>query len=99
MKLALAVLAAVLTLFSVRADAKLIFQTQKEGIVLMIYDEPCAFTDTVAMPFKATWTQEGKTLEGCWLPRPDVKVLLFYFPSDKSVFPVHMSLFQRLTDA
>jgi hypothetical protein len=81
------------------ADAKPIYTTAQQGVVLTIHTEECGFKDTVDMPLKATWTQDGKTIEGCWLARPDLKVLLFYFPADKSVFAVSMGAFQKVTDA
>jgi len=96
---AAALLAAAVAMLPLPAKAKPVFQASQGNVVLMLHTEECAFQGTVALPLKATWTQDGKTVEGCWGPRADLKVVLFYFPSDKSVFAVGMDHFTKLTEA
>lgn len=91
--------AAVLLFFVPIAFAKPVYTTSEQNVSLTLHTDECAFQETVAMPLKATWTENGVTVEGCWIPRPDLKVVLFYFPADKSVFAVGMERFKRMVDA
>lgn len=92
-------LAAVLFLFAPESFAKPIYAASQGSVTLTLHTDECQFRGTVDMQFKATWTENGKTLEGCLLLRPDLNLVLFYFPSDKSVFAVPMSAFKKVIDA
>jgi hypothetical protein len=95
----LALAAVVFLTLPYNAHAKPVYTASEQNVSLTLHTEDCAFKDTVAMPLKATWTENGVTVEGCWIPRPDLKVVLFYFPADKSVFAVGMERFKRMVDA
>jgi hypothetical protein len=65
------------------------------GEVITITDEPCKLTDIVDMPHRATWTEKGKTFEGCAAPHP-AGVVVLYFKDDKSIALVPIRMFQPL---
>lgn len=90
---------ALLLLVPLAAEPKAVYTASEQNVALTLFTEDCAFKETVAMPLKATWTENGVTVEGCWIPRPDLKIVLFYFPADKSVFAVGMDRFKRMVDA
>jgi hypothetical protein len=90
---------ALLLLVPFAAEPKAVYHASEQNVSLTLHTEDCAFQETVAMPLKATWTENGVTVEGCWIPRPDLKIVLFYFPVDKSVFAVGMERFKKMVDA
>ena len=98
MKYLLALAAVVFLALPGTAEAKPVFTASQGDVTLTLFTDECQFRGTVDMPLKATWTQKGETLEGCLLLRPDLEMVLFYFPSDKSVFAVPMSAFQKVLD-
>lgn len=61
------------------------FATTDGKITVTLYDEPCELKDTVSnLPYKASWTENGQTLTGCWGPWVNDQEVVAYF-SDKTV--------------
>lgn len=78
------------------AKAEPVAAADAGGVRIVVYTEDCTFTGTVTnLPKRATWTENGKTLEGCVGAFPEIGIALFYF-SDKTVVPVPMQMFQRV---
>jgi hypothetical protein len=77
--------------------AQPIFAAETDSVRIVLYDEPCAFQDTVKLPFRATWTEKGKVYEGCFAPHPHVGVVVAFFKEDKSVAAIPMEAFRKVT--
>ena len=69
---------------------------EQEGVRIVVYSESCALTETVTnLPNRATWTENGKTIEGCAQAFPQSGIAAFYF-TDKSIAIVPLQMFQRV---
>ena len=52
---------------------------------ITLHDEPCELKEVVTnLPYKATWTENGKSFEGCWGSWVNDQRVLAYF-TDKTV--------------
>jgi hypothetical protein len=81
----LVVLLAVAVTWPTKAHADPRFQVSIEGVTVVLYDDKCDLTDQITnLPYKATWTEKGKTYRGCWGARPDAGVVMAYF-EDKTI--------------
>ena len=61
------VLAFIIILMPACAQAAVIYAaTSEDGIRIELTDEPCKLTAVTNTPRRATWTERGKTTEGCW---------------------------------
>ncbi len=67
-----------------------------DGIFITLHDEACALEGVVNLKRRATWTEGGKTFEGCWGARIDMGVVVAFF-SDKTVVVIPLQAFQRVT--
>jgi hypothetical protein len=80
---------------SLHAEPK--FQANVQGIQILLHSDKCELTGQITnLPFKAQWSEKGKTLEGCWKPNNEVGSVDFYF-SDKTSFSMPMQMFQKVT--
>lgn len=71
---------------------------EQGNVRVVVYTEDCALTNVVEnLTKRATWTENGKTLEGCAGIFPQVGMVLFYF-TDKTMFPVPMQIFSRVSN-
>jgi hypothetical protein len=86
----------VLTCWPAAVLAEPVFVAETAGVRIVLYDEPCAFQDTVKLPFRATWTEKGKVYEGCFAPHPHIGVVVAFFKDDKSVAAIPMDAFKRV---
>lgn len=89
----------VLAVFGVlrQAKAEPVVSAEGGGIRVTVYTEDCAFTGVVAnLPKRATWTENGKTVEGCAGAFPGGVVLLYF--SDKTVVAIPAAMFQRVQE-
>jgi hypothetical protein len=58
------------------------------GITVTFYDEPCQIKTVTNLPLRATWTQGGKTIEGCFGGFTEANVAgLFFADGTVSVVP------------
>ncbi len=73
------------------------YQAESDGIKVIVYDQPCALKEIVNLPKRATWTEKGKTTEGCAGVDPR-GIVLFYW-GDRTVVIVPVQNFVRMTDA
>lgn len=75
------------------------FQAEGDGVRVVVYaGEPCSLTSISNLPYKATWTENGKTVEGCAGIHP-MGVVLFYFGADKTVVMIPRNQFVRVVGA
>jgi hypothetical protein len=87
----------VLALLCGAAIAQTIFQAKGQGIVLTLYDQPCELKEVSNLPIRITWTENGKTIEGCAAIRPDAGMVVMYFKDDKTVGLAPISAFKPAT--
>lgn len=74
------------------------YQTKTGDVTLTLHTEKCELAEITNLPRRATWTEGGKTYEGCWGARPDQGIILAYF-TDKTVASVPIEAFVRVTGA
>ena len=65
-------------------------------IKVTLTDEKCRLPAVVNLPYRVTWDEKGKTVEGCYGPTQFRGLLMFYF-ADKTAMPMPMSAFQPVT--
>jgi hypothetical protein len=63
----------------------------------VVYTEDCAVKEVANLPKRATWTEKGKTYEGCAGMSP-LGLVMFYFREDRSVAVVPASQFVKVTN-
>jgi hypothetical protein len=85
-------------LYAVKAHAGPILRAQAEGITVTIYEEACQLKEVTNLPKRATWTEKGKTFEGCIGAHPQFPVLMAYF-TDKTVVVLPVEMFTRVVGA
>jgi hypothetical protein len=68
------------------------------GVRLVIHTEDCKLKEITNLAKRATWTQDGKTQEGCAGLFQEVGMVIFYF-TDKTAFPVPVQMFTRVTNS
>ena len=71
------------------------YAMEADGARIVLTDEPCKL-DVENLKFRATWTEKGKTFEGCWGARVDTGVILGYF-SDKTVVALPIQAFTKVS--
>ena len=87
-------------LISGNAKAEPMYFAEADGATVTLHSEPCALTDVVTnLPRRATWSEKGKTFEGCWSARPDIGIVVLYFSGDKTVGLAPMQAFQRAVNS
>lgn len=92
------VIAAALILFPSVAYAAPVAVMDRDGIGITLFDEPCKFTHIVNYKYRATWSEDGKTFEGCFGLNTASRVIVAYF-DDKSIAVVPMSFFRPVKKA
>ena len=74
-------------------------QFSAQGVTVTLTDEDCRLKDTVVnLPKRATWTENGKDIEGCWGTIQQISMISFYF-ADKTATALPMQIFSRVTGA
>lgn len=95
----LAILALGLALKSGKVYAGPFLSMESGGIRIVIYSELCNMKGVIKnLANRATWTENGKTIEGCAGPFQEFQIVMFYF-ADQTVFPVPFQYFQRISGA
>jgi hypothetical protein len=69
---------------------------QSEGVTITIMDEPCQVKAVTNLPYRATWTEKGKTYEGCAGGHP-AGIIMFYWEADKMVSLAPMQSFKKVS--
>lgn len=83
----------------VYAEPLAIANVNNGQVVITVYTEDCQLKDVVSnLPKRATWTEGGKTYEGCVGVYPSFGVAGFYF-NDKTVAVVPLQAFARVAGA
>jgi hypothetical protein len=78
-----------------KAYADPFISAEQDGVRIVVYTEPCTLNEVKNLPQRATWTQDGKTIEGCAGYLKELEMVTFYF-ADRTVFPVPAALFQKV---
>ena len=78
------------------AYAKSVAVMKERGITVLLTDEPCDMPEVSNLPYKLTWTQEGKTYKGCFSVHGGIVVT---YTEDKAVGLIPGQLFKPLTDS
>lgn len=73
-----------------------VLETSEGDVRVVLHTDQCALKEIVNLPYKAVWHENGKEVQGCWGPRPDAGVVVFYF-ADKTVALAPIQSFRRLT--
>ena len=71
------------------------FQAQVQtGQIITLFDEKCSLTEITNLPFRLTWTDQGKVTEGCFGVRDGMVVM--YFSADKTVGLAPTEVFRKV---
>lgn len=94
----IAIFALGMALKSSRAVAEPMVAADEGPVRVVIYTEDCALTSVVKnLPKRATWTENGKTFEGCAAVIQQAGLVIFYF-DDKTVALMPAQMFQRVSN-
>jgi hypothetical protein len=77
------------------AQAAPLYSAEVEGVRIVLTDEDCKLTAVANLKKRATWTEKGKTFEGCFGIHPQYGVVIAYF-SDKHVVLMDPQAFVRV---
>jgi hypothetical protein len=77
------------------AQAAPLYSAEVEGVRIVLTDEDCKLTAVANLKKRATWTEKGKTFEGCFGLHPQYGVVIAYF-SDKHVVLMDPQAFVRV---
>lgn len=91
-------LIAVLAIWATGAAAAPTYRAEAEGTLIVLTDEDCKLPEIANLKKRATWTEKGKTFEGCYGGHPAYPLVLFYF-SDKTVVVLPVEAFAKVTGA
>lgn len=72
-----------------------ILEASMGEVKIVVYDEPCKLPAISNLSRRATWTEPGKTFEGCAGVSP-IGVVMFYF-EDRTAAAVPVQAFVRVT--
>lgn len=76
------------------ADAAPIASSSGQGVTVVLTDEACALEAVGNLPARATWTEDGRLLEGCYAI---FGVLIVAYFEDRAVVLIPARSFQRAT--
>lgn len=82
-------------LFLSRAYAKPIAQVTHGEVTIVLHDDQCKSDAVSNLPYRITWTEKGKTFEGCFTVNQGIVVA--YFMGDKTVALMPGQVFQPVT--
>ena len=68
-----------------------------DGLIIVLYDEPCAIEAPMNLRYRATWRSGVEFFEGCWIPSA-YGVFMFYF-SDRTTVVVPTKWFVKFSGA
>lgn len=84
-----------LAVFSLHADPT---HTANAGNAkVTVWSDKCSIPEIVNLPLRATWEENGKTVEGCFGMSP-FGLLVFYF-ADRTAFAMPPDYFRRVVGA
>ena len=85
----------ILLIVGLPAEAKGIAQATDGTSTVTLYDDKCALPAVSNLPFRATWSEHGKTTEGCFTIMGPIVVM--YFEVDRTVALAGAENFHKLT--
>lgn len=88
----------VVTAWATQAQAVPIAQANQEGVQITLTDEDCKLPAVANLKKRATWTEKGRTYEGCYGGHPYFPIVMAYF-SDKTVVALPLEIFTALRGA
>jgi hypothetical protein len=71
------------------------YQAEGEGVKVTVYKEPCALKEVTNLPQRATWTENGKIVEGC---AGIMRGIVLCYWLDRTVTAIPTSVFVRVTE-
>jgi hypothetical protein len=81
----------------VPASAAVVATMTDGKATIHIYNEPCKLTQQITnLPMRATWTEDGKTSEGCFTIRGSI--LLTYWAIDKTLGVIPVASLQMVRE-
>jgi hypothetical protein len=90
--------ALVLVVAATGAYAAPLYEAKDDKLLIVLTDEPCNLPEVANLKHRATWTEKGKTFQGCYAIHPAVPFVLAYF-EDKTVVLFPAEVFQRVPGA
>lgn len=90
-------LAALLLLIPMPANSEARYSATVQGITITLFAEKCELPEVSNLPNRATWTENGKTFEGCFSYIEPLEMLMFFFREDRSVAVVPSGVFKKVT--
>ena len=78
------------------AHAEAVFEATQGDIRVVLHSDDCALKEVSNLPKKAVWHENGKQIEGCWGPNPQLGVIAMYFAADRTVGLAPIQAFKRL---
>ena len=91
-------LALAAALYPIYAHAAAIAQIHDKDVSITLYDEPCALAEIKNLGYRATWTEGGKTFQGCWAARADLEIVAAYF-DDKTIALIPFGVIKPVKNA
>ena len=85
-------------LFAGQASAAPLFRAETDGVTITLYDEDCKLSAVSNLKKRATWTEKGKTYEGCVGQHPAYPIFMAYF-SDKTFVVLPIEIFSPVSGA
>jgi hypothetical protein len=73
------------------------YEAKGGGVKVTVYPDKCTLKEITNLPLRATWTQDGKVIEGC-MGSSEFGLLIFWF-QDKTVVALPPELFKKVTGA
>lgn len=91
------ILLLVALLISPLAQAKSIAEfVRDDGVRVVLTNEKCGSPKVINFPYRATWTEQGKTHNGCFALVLDRGLVAAYFAYDRSLALIEMDLFKAI---
>jgi hypothetical protein len=74
-----------------------LYRASGGGVQIVLTDEPCAMSAVSNLAKRSTWTENGKTLEGCWGVSEAVGLVMAYW-SDRTVTAIPAQIFVKVQE-
>lgn len=81
-----------------KAAADPFIAAENGGVRIVVHSEKCQLKTVENLPKRATWTEKGKTTEGCAGYVQEMEVVLFYW-ADRTVSVLPAPVFTKVVGA
>lgn len=86
-------------LYASALSASPVARLDREGVVILLYNDACALTEQITnLPKRAVWTEKGKDTEGCFGINYQTGMVTLYF-ADKTAATIPAQFFTAVTGA